>query len=184
MLWILRVSRPLATTTTIANVRIEATENDVPFAFSSSDTVNTSLTILNATTPSPLNAQAQNLDVLIGLVGRSINLNTIILVLLATIHDAAQYRATSVIPAQYRIGLHGYTALIAVTPEPRITAPFPEYEWLIRSLAQLPDYMLKNRKFSEANVLVKVDGVGVIDASLVDVGSGPSSLNALDVETA
>lgn len=168
----------------MANVRIEITGHNVPFAFSSSDIVNTSLTILNATTPSPVNVQAQNLEVLIGLVGRSINLDTIILILLATLHDAAQYRATAIIPAQYRVGLNGYTALFAVTPEPRTSAPFPEYEWLIRSLAQLPDYMLLKGKFSEANVVVRVDGVTVIDASLVDVGSGPSSLNALDVEIA
>lgn len=147
--------------------------------------VNNSLTILNATTTtSPVNAQAQNLEVLIGLVGRSINVNNIILVLLATLNDAAQYRATDVIPAQYRIGLHGYTALFSITPEPRTTAPFPEYEWLIRALEKLPDFMLRNRKFSEANVVVRVDGVVVIDASLVDVGSGPSNLNASDVETA
>lgn len=44
--------------------------------------------------------------------------------------------------------------------------------------------MLRNGKFSEANVVVRVDGVVVIDASLVDVGSGPSNLNASDVETA
>ena len=145
-------------------------------------TVNPFPTVLNATTPSPINDN--DLKVTIGLVGHPINLRTIILVLFVTLHDAAQHGATNSIPRPYRIGLEGCTALFLITPKPRAEAPFPEYEWLIRSLVQLPDFMLNQGKFSEASIVVRMNGAVVIDVSLMDAGSGPSNLNTLDVATA
>ncbi|CAF9932440.1 MAG: hypothetical protein ALECFALPRED_005291 [Alectoria fallacina] len=143
-------------------------------------TVNPSPTVLNATTPSPVNAD--NLKVTIGLFGHPINLSTIILLLFVTLHDAAQHSATDIIPRPYRIGLH--TALFLITPTPRAEAPFPEYDWLIRSLVQLPDFMLNKGKFSEASIVVRMNGAVIIDVSLINAGSGPSSLNTLDGATA
>ena len=44
--------------------------------------------------------------------------------------------------------------------------------------------MLNKGKFSEASIVVRMNGAVIIDVSLINAGSGPSSLNTLDGATA
>lgn len=70
------------------------------------------------------------------------------------------------------------------TPDPASTAPpFFETQWLLKLMATIPECMIKQGVFQEAEIVVRVDGVTVANAivrkKLSIVGSPSNSSNTL-----
>lgn len=60
----------------------------------------------------------------------------------------------------------------------RTGPPFFEVQWLIKSMALIPRYMIRKGVFKEASVMLDVDGVSIAAGFLGEKDAGVGLMNA------
>lgn len=113
------------------------------------------------------NAQDRHLIVRAKLTGSTVPLFDVFLLVMAVLVDVANLGATEHL-RDYASPANAAGAEIEFKePVPaRTSPPFFEVQWLMETMAIIPQYMIKKGVFKEALVLVELDGVKVADGFL------------------
>lgn len=127
------------------------------------------------------NAHDGHLMVWAMLTGSTVPLFDVFLLVIAVLVDAAKLGVTEQLcdyasPADV-VGIE----VTFKGPVPaRMSPPFFEVQWLMKTIASLPEYMIRKGVFKEALVLVEIDGVRVADGFLgkKEAGVGLTNVNS------
>ena len=144
--------------------------------------VNISANISICAAPTMTNDLNQDLRVLGYLTGSTVDVLSVFLVTMTVITEAAQKAATERIDEYISpANIPGVLISFLSSIPPRTSPPFFEAQWLIRSVAAIPNYMIEKGVFRESLFLVEVNGIRVADAFLEErsltIGSSPAITN-------
>ena len=128
------------------------------------------------------NSQNLNLEVRIVLAEPYIPLFDVFLLIITVLVDAAGLRPTK--------RLRGYTSqavsassgpparIVFEEPTPaRTSSPYFEVQWLMKTVALIPNYMVREGAFKEAVILVELDGLRVANGFLKESPPGVAITN-------
>ena len=126
-------------------------------------TTNQPVNITDVITTDNANDPAEaRLNVIFEPYGSSISLYDVFVPIMSGLSDMGRIPSTSQ-STGLMIGLRGFTGFIcfiAAIP-PRTSPPFLEFGWLVRSVARIPAYMLREGRFGEITIKITVDGAAV-----------------------
>ena len=119
------------------------------------------------------------LTVRIMLTGSVLPLFNVFTLIMTVLVDVARFEATDrlndyVSPATTT----GLEVLFGENVPARTAPPFFEVQWLIKSMALIPGYMVRKGVFKEASVMLDVDGVSVAAGFLGEKEAGVGFTNA------
>lgn len=142
---------------------MNSTKNQIPSDVNNSSTLPFSPSMTNMTAVDP------RLTVRIRLTGDVLPLFDVFTLIITVLVDLARLGATERIHAYDSPVIAGslgvaFRELMPATTHP----PFFEVQWLIKTMALIPGYMIRKGVFKEASVVVDVDGVGVAGGILGD----------------
>ena len=118
------------------------------------------------------NATANNpgLQVIFRLTGETLTLNAVFITCLDMLRELASFPSIGRMTADVTYVKSSKLFLEFHDPNdpPRtmMNPPYFQSEWLMRALAQMPDYMLEQRSFREAEIDISVDGIKIGMVSL------------------
>lgn len=113
------------------------------------------------------NPDDQPLTVRATLVGSTVPLFDVFLLAIAVLVDASRLKATQRLRNYASPETAAGVEITFYEPVPAHTSPpFFEAQWLMRTMAAIPNYMVRKGVFKEAVVLVEIDGVRVADGFL------------------
>ena len=111
----------------------------------------------------------QQLTVTVIDVGVGLGITEVFLAIFAALEHMAHFPSTDEVAA-FQISPDGEDVMIGViedTQPPSLTPPYLEYQWVILSMAQIPEYMLQvQRRFTEVIIEIAVDGVPLGECNL------------------
>lgn len=109
----------------------------------------------------PLNDQ--HLTVAVTAVGEPLGITELFIAVFAVLEYLAHFPSTDEV-VSFQISPDDEDTTIGMVEDsriPRMGPPFLEYQWVILSMGQIPEYMLQQRRFTEAVIEIAVDGVPV-----------------------
>lgn len=119
------------------------------------------------------NGQNMNFEVRIMMVDSYLSLFDVFLLVITVLVDAAEL--------QSRRRLRGYTSqavsagpgtpirIVFEEPSPaRTSLPYFEVQWLMETMAIIPQFMVRKGAFQEAVILVELDGLSIADGYLME----------------
>lgn len=127
------------------------------------------------------NLQDPELIVRIMLTRSTVPLFDVFLLVIAVLVDAAQMGATKRLQDYTSLATAAGVEIFFKGPVPaRTSPPFFEGQWLMKTMATIPQYMIRKGAFKEAAVLVEIDGVRVADGFLGfrEAGVGLRNVNS------
>ena len=107
----------------------------------------------------PLNDQHLTVSV-IG-VGEALGITEVFIAIFAALEYMAHFPSTDEVVG-FQISPDHEDTIIGIvehTLTPPVRPPFLEYQWVILSIGQIPEYMLQQRRFTEVIIEIAVDGV-------------------------
>ena len=95
-------------------------------------------------------------------VGQNLGVYDVFFPIMHTLTDMAKIPTTTISEGVVA-GADGYNGVVCILPAIpiRTDPPTLEYQWLIRTMARIPIYMVENHRFGEIDIKVAVDGVEI-----------------------
>ena len=124
------------------------------------------------------NVQDQHLTVRATLTGSTVPLFDVFLVVMAVLADAAALRATERLEGYVSPATAAGVRVTFKEPVPaRSRPPFFEVQWLLRTMAGIPGFMITKGVFREVALRDEIDHVWVADGSLKRTDGGIGLMN-------
>lgn len=119
------------------------------------------------TTPAASDPAEARLTTLFSPIGGNLGIYDVFYPIMNTLADMADYPGTRQCDAVFA-GADDYKGVICVLPifPVRTQQPFLDYQWLIRMISRIPDYMVDNARFGEIEISMSVDGVPIANGRL------------------
>lgn len=114
----------------------------------------------------------QHLTVSVIGVGEALGITEVFIAVFAALEYMAHFPSTDEVVG-FQISPDHEDTIIGIvehTLTPPVRPPFLEYQWVILSIGQIPEYMLQQRRFTEVIIEIAVDGVPLGEGFLSNEG--------------
>ncbi|KAL8813156.1 MAG: hypothetical protein Q9223_001290 [Gallowayella weberi] len=161
-------AHPVISTSLDAQAHVGGTEPPKPDVPTSSEPTDKLQPRVDSTATVPVAANRVTVD--FGYVGSNIGLDAMYMAIISALSEAAPRSATAPLEGPWSSQFDGWPCHFVTKPvsPPRRTPPVYEWRWLIQALGLATEYMIGRSDYRNLQMDIKVDGVRVGMASLID----------------